>query len=76
MNKGKVIYCDFRRTERRNQIDAILTDIYTIVNEVQIDKPDVTEDEIFRMPSVIKLQNQYADLILEEQDWGGCKYWK
>ena len=73
---GKIIKCDFRRTDRRTKIDKILEDLYYIANIKQQENPNITEDEIFKIPSVVRLQNLYADLVLQEQEWGGCKYWK
>ena len=73
---GKIIKCDFRRTDRRIKIDKILEDLYYIVNIKQQENHNITEDEIFKIPSVVRLQNLYTDLILQEQEWGGCKYWK
>ena len=73
---GKIIKCDFRRTDRRTKIDKILEDLYYIANIKQQENPNITEDEIFKIPSVDRHQNLYADLILQEQEWGGYKYWK
>lgn len=73
---GKIIECDFRRTQRREEIDEIMAKIYLICSKEKLKNPNVTEDEIFMRKDIIALQSQYADLILEEQEWSECKYYK
>ena len=54
---SQVIYCDFRRTERRNKMDRVLRDIYYIAEVEKQKNPKITEDDLFIMPRVQLLNN-------------------
>ena len=73
---SQIIYCDFRRTERRNKMDRILQDIYYIAEVEKQKNPKITEDDLFKMPRVQLLNNIYTDLTIEEEQWKDCKYWR
>ena len=73
---SKVIYCDFRRTYRRNKMDRVLQDIYYIAEIEKQKNPKMTEDDLFKIPRVQLLNAIYADLTLEEEQWKNCKYWR
>ena len=73
---SQVIYCDFRRTERRNKMDRILQDIYYIAEVEKQKNLRITENDLFRMPRVQLLNNIYTDLTIEEEQWKDCKYWR
>lgn len=71
MKMGKVILCDFKRTQRHNrmnEINKIFNDtMQTIWMEGQC---DISNEELY------KLEKEYNVLLKEENFWGGCKYWK
>ena len=73
---SQVIYCDFRRTERRNKIDRVLRDIYYIAEKKKKKNPRITENDLFRMLRVQLLNNIYTNLTIEEEQWKDCKYWR
>ena len=73
---SQIIYCDFRRTERRNKMDRILQDIYYIAEVEKQKNQRITENDLFRMPRVQLLNNIYTDLTIEEEQWKDCKYWR
>ncbi|MGN0992954.1 MAG: hypothetical protein ACI4PE_03445 [Bacilli bacterium] len=73
--KNNIIYCDFRRTERRKELQRIEQIFSEIIQKFQDtnfnDEMELISDEEF-----YKLQQIYGNLINEEKEWGGCKYWK
>lgn len=73
---SQVIYCDFRRTKRRNKMDRVLRDIYYIAEVEKQKNQRITENDLFRMPRVQLLNNIYTDLTIEEEQWKDCKYWR
>lgn len=73
---SQVIYCDFRRTERRNEMDRILKDIHCIAETEKQKNPKITENDLFKMPRVQLLNNLYNNLTIEEEKWKYCKYWR
>lgn len=64
---SKIIYCDFHRTERRKEMDAILTAFLEMQDGV---RPIPKSDELEKM------QLRYLTLEQEEEKWGNRKYWK
>lgn len=73
---SQVIYCDFRRAERRNKMDRILRDIHYIAEVEKQKNPRITEDDLLKMSRVRSLCNIYADLTIEGKQWKDCKYWR
>lgn len=74
---GKIVQCDFRRTMRRQRLDEIMTEIYEMADNQNLDLSNrIDEEKLFNQAKAIQLQNEYADLILEEQAWSDCKYYK
>lgn len=70
---AKIIYCDFRRTERRKEMNTILDIFMEIINSFQDPTkqlPNLTEDEL------TQLNNQYVVLEKEEMEWGNYPYYK
>ena len=57
-------------------MDRILQDIYYIAEVEKQKNPRITENDLFRMPRVQLLNNIYADLTIEEEQWKDCKYWR
>ncbi len=73
---SQVIYCDFRRTERKNKMDRVLKDIYYIAEIEKQKNPRIAENDLFKMPRVQLLNNIYTNLTIEEEKWKDCKYWR
>lgn len=74
---AKIIRCDFRRTERRNKLDRVLEDIYYLCEIYKAKDIGINEENMFdKVPSARRLQRIYADLAVEEQEWGQCEYFK
>lgn len=73
---SKVVYCDFHRTKRRNKMDRILADVYYISEIEKQKNPNMTEDDLFKIPRVQLLNAIYAKLNIEEEKWKSCKYWR
>lgn len=70
---GEIIECDFRRTARRTRIGEINAIFNKIMQDFYIEgKNEISlSDETFNA-----LQNEYVELLKEENYWKDCKYWK
>lgn len=63
---GKVIKCDFHRTERRDQMN--------VLNQAW--NAFITGEVILTKEQQNQIQNLYSDLLFQENLWGACKYYK
>jgi t-SNARE complex subunit (syntaxin) len=71
---GKVIYCDFRRTERRKEIVEIEKTMQNMVDAFE-NHPDEIEDTDY-INVTDKLVKKYYALLREEEEWGKYELYK